>query len=130
MARSVSGRIDEKRSICVRMQAPGVSVAQYARRYAMSANVLHKWQRDPGFVPGRADDDERGEGNTAIFLPFGIEGLVSSPISPPLAASPPALDAALLAQRVDITLSDGWLILVEGAPALTSVPALVEGLMA
>ena len=48
---------DEKRSICVRMQAPGVSVAQYARRYAMSANVLHKWQRDPGFVPGRADDD-------------------------------------------------------------------------
>ena len=56
--------------------------------------------------------------------------MASSPTSPHLAASPPALDAALSAQRVDITLSDGRRILVEGATALSSVRALVAGLMA
>ncbi len=60
---------DEKRSICVQTQAPGVSVAQVARRYAMNANLIHKWLRDPLFVPVRADDDERGEENTTLFLP-------------------------------------------------------------
>ena len=51
---------DEKRSIGVQTLAPGVSVAQVARRYAMNANLIHKWLRDPRFVPGGADDDERG----------------------------------------------------------------------
>ena len=40
------------------------------------------------------------------------------------------LDAAVSAQRVDITLSDGRRILVEGPTALSGVLALVEGLMA
>ena len=31
---------DEKRSICLQTTAPGVSVAQVARRYAMNANPL------------------------------------------------------------------------------------------
>ncbi len=81
---------DEKRSICVQTQAPGVSVAQVARRYAMNANLIHKWLRDPLFVPVRADDDERGEENTTFFLPVEIEGMASSPTSPHQAASPPA----------------------------------------
>ena len=51
---------DEKRSIGVQTLAPGVSVAQVARRYAMNANLIHKWLRDPRFVPDGADDDERG----------------------------------------------------------------------
>ena len=55
---------DEKRSIWVRTPVPGVSVAQVARRYAMNANLIHKWLRDPRFVPGGADDDEGGEENT------------------------------------------------------------------
>ena len=78
---------DEKRSICVQTQAPGVSVAQVARRYAMNANLIHKWLRDPLFVPVRADDDERGEENTTLFLPVEIEGdtgVTSSPTSPVL----------------------------------------------
>ena len=37
---------EEKRSICLQTAAPGVSVAQVARRYAMNANMIFKWLRD------------------------------------------------------------------------------------
>ena len=39
------------------------------------------------------------------------------------------VDAVVSVQRVDITLSDGRRILVEGPTALSGVLALVEGLM-
>jgi transposase len=35
-----------------------------------------------------------------------------------------------LAQRVGITLSDGWRIVVEGPTALSAVVGLVQGLLA
>jgi transposase len=37
---------EEKRSICLQTTAPGVSVAQAARRYAANANMIFKWLRD------------------------------------------------------------------------------------
>jgi transposase len=40
-------RREEKRSICFQTTAAGVSVAQVARRYAMNANMIFKWLRDP-----------------------------------------------------------------------------------
>ncbi len=43
--------VEEKRSICVQTTAPGVSVAHVARRYALNANVIFKWLRDPRFAP-------------------------------------------------------------------------------
>ena len=58
---------EEKVSIC----APGVSVAQVARRYAMNTNLIHKWLRDPKFAP----DPEIIEGEVAetpCFLPVEI----------------------------------------------------------
>ena len=42
---------DEKRSICLQTTAPGVSVAQVARRYAMNANLIFKWLRDERYAP-------------------------------------------------------------------------------
>lgn len=63
---------DEKRSICSQTRAPGVSVAQVARRYAMNANLIHKWLRDPRFNPV----EETGlalDANEAAFLPVEIE---------------------------------------------------------
>ena len=45
---------EQKRSICAQTRAPGVSVAQVARRYAMNANLIHKWLRDPRFAPNEA----------------------------------------------------------------------------
>jgi transposase len=42
---------EEKRSICLQTTAPGVSVAQVARRYAMNANMIFKWLRDARYTP-------------------------------------------------------------------------------
>lgn len=42
---------EEKRSICEQALAPGVSVAQVARRYSMNANLIFKWLKDPRFSP-------------------------------------------------------------------------------
>jgi len=116
---------EEKISICVQARVPGVSVAQVARRYAMNANLIHKWLRDPRFAP----DDEPAETAVAEFLPVEIEGISSPTPLPQLSTPPPVSGTALSARRVDITLSDGRRILVEGTTALSAVMALVEGLM-
>lgn len=119
---------EEKVSICLQTKAPGVSVAQVARRYTMNANLIHKWLRDPRFSPDPEGNVFPPE-ETTTFLPIEIEGVASTPSSPQLPVSPPAFDASLSAQRVDITLSDGRRILVEGTTALSAIMALVEGLM-
>jgi len=64
---------EEKRSICEQTRTPGVSVAQVARRYAMNANLIHKWLHDPRFAP----DEEAAEVEAAGFLPIEIEGVAS-----------------------------------------------------
>ena len=102
----------------------GVSVAQVAHRYSMNANLIHKWLRDPRFAADFSDDALEID-EVPAFLLVEIEGVASSLASAP----PPALEAPLSVQRVDITLSDGRRILVEGAMALPAVLALVEGLI-
>ena len=116
---------DEKHLIFAQARVAGFSVAQVARWYSMNANLIHKWLRDPRFAADVSDDvleiDE-----VSAFLPVEIEGVDSSLTSVP----PPALEAPLSAQRVDITLSDGRRILVEGPTPLSGILALVEGVMA
>ena len=112
---------DEKREICQQTTVPGVSVAQVARRYAMNANMIHTWLKDPRFAPVAEEPSD-----DAVFLPVEIDvDLVHEGISPD-AAPPPS--APLSASRVDITLSDGRRILVEGPTALGAVVNLVQGL--
>jgi transposase len=113
---------DEKRSISAQARALGVSVAQVARRYSMNTNLIHKWLRDPRF----ASEEETGE---VGFVPVEIADAVPVPSHSDMRASAPALTEPVSAQRVDITLSDGRRILVEGSTALSAVLALVEGLM-
>ena len=116
---------EEKRSICEQTRTPDVSVAQVARRYAMNANLIHKWLRDPRFAP----DEEATEVEAADFLPIEVEGMAFPPPLPQLPSSPSVSGVPLSAERVDITLSDGRRILVEGTTALSAVLVLVEGLM-
>lgn len=101
---------EEKRSICVQTTAPGVSVAQVARRYAMNANLIHKWLSDPRFAPYQVvvetEDTE--------FLPMEVEEAAPSVPVPDLPLS--VSGAPLSAQRVDITLSDGRRILARVNP--------------
>ena len=44
----------EKRSICRETRAPGVSVAQVARRHALNPNLIFKWLKDRRFAPADA----------------------------------------------------------------------------
>jgi transposase len=121
---------EEKRSICLQTRAPGVSVAQVARRYSMNAHLIHTWLRDPRFAP--ADDPDVAAATAAedaVFLPVEVEGVTV--VAGPTPVPPSAVPAApLTAQRVDIALSDGRRILVEGTTALAAVVVMVEGLSA
>ena len=113
---------DEKREICAQATTPGISVAQVARRYAVNANLIFKWLKDPRFAPGV---DASAQETT--FLPVKIEADAiheAVPIDRPM----PSPSASLSASRVDITLSDGRRILIEGPTALTAVVSLVQGL--
>lgn len=113
---------DEKLSICAQARVSGVSVAQVARRYAMNTNLIHKWLRDPRF----ASEDQAAELSApegATFLPVEVAGMEPVPVAPVL---PTSSTGPVTAQRVDITLSDGRRILVEGATALSAIVAMVE----
>ena len=46
---------EEKREICQQASMPGVSVAQVARRYAVNANLIFNWLKDPRFNPDGID---------------------------------------------------------------------------
>jgi transposase len=115
---------EEKRSICTQAAVPGVSVAQVARRYAMNTNLIHKWLRDPRFSSAdQAVDLPKAEGTT--FLPIEVAGMTPAPAAPIL-RNPST--SSVTAQRIDIMLSDGRRILVEGPTALSAVLAMVDGL--
>ena len=60
---------DEKREICQQTTVPGVSVAQVARRYAMNANMIHTWLKDPRFAPGAEEPSDDTE-----FLQMSTSG--------------------------------------------------------
>ena len=117
---------EEKQTICDQARVDGISVAQVARRYSMNTNLIHKWLRDPRF----GASDVISDIGTSSFLPIEIEGIASSlcgaDLSEPVQCS--ASDVGLCAHRVDITLSDGRRILIEGSTSLSSVLALVDGL--
>lgn len=115
---------EEKRSICMQARVPQVSVAQVARRYAMNTNLIHKWLRDPRFASGEQAVD-LAVPEDATFLPIEIAGMEPVPAAPVLPT--PSTDS-ITAQRLDITLSDGRRILVEGPTALSAISTLVEAL--
>ena len=118
---------DEKRSICAQTLTPGISVAQVALRYSMNANLIFTWLRDPRFAPDQNNAEISEEASS--FLPVEIEGtaLSSGVCAAPISSGP--LDVVSVT-RLDVTLSDGRRILVEGPTALSSVVGLVQGLTA
>src|SRR3954453_4988960 len=59
---------EEKRSICRETRAPGVLVAQVARRHALNANLIFKWLKDRRFAPADAVEP------APVFLPAEIHG--------------------------------------------------------
>lgn len=121
---------EEKRSICAQALAPGVSVAQVARRYSMNANLIFKWLKDPRFSPAAGETPIAPE-EGSFFLPVEISGsTIDQRIDDTATGTAGSTSVPLLARRVDITLSDGRRVVVEGPTSLSSVVGLVQGLMA
>ena len=106
---------EEKRSICFQTTATGVSVAQVARRYAMNANLIFKWLKDERYAP---DSAAVSEGSEPVFLPVEVE-LATSP-APALATAP--------AGRIEIELSSGHRVSVEGGFDADMLARLLKGL--
>ena len=107
---------DEKRSICQQSLVSGVSVAQVARRYAMNANLIFKWLKDPRFAPEAVEAE-------AVFLPVEIKQpcVVPEPISAP---PPSRCDG-----RIEIELAGGHRISAEGSFDPDVLARLLRGLM-
>ena len=94
--------MEEKRSICSQTRAPGVSVAQVARRYSMNANLIFKWLRDPRFAP-----TDEGEVSPS-FLP--VEVAVAGHDLPGVSSVEPSADGGFF-----IELAGGHRVVAEGA---------------
>jgi transposase len=62
----------------------------------------------------------------ATFLAVEVAGMEPVPVAPVL---PTSSRGYVTAQRVDITLSDGRRILVEGATALSAIVAMVAAVV-
>jgi transposase len=121
---------EEKRLICAQALAPGVSVAQVARRHAMNGNLIFKWLKVARFSPatGQTPDAPGGGG---VFLPVQISGsTIDQRVDDTTVRTAGPASAPVLAHRVDITLSDGRRVVVEGPTALSSVAGLVQGVVA
>ena len=112
---------DEKREICQQTTVPGVSIAQVARRYATNANQIHNWLKDERFAPEAEAEPE------CSFIEVDMTAQVA-PASNYPAPSVSSLGGPITATRIDLTLSDGRRILIEGSMALSAIVGLVEGL--
>ena len=108
---------EEKRSICFQTVAPGVSVAQVALRYAVNANLIFKWRRDPRYAPDPSPAPGLPEGSR--FLPVEI---VAEAKMPPVAATP--------GNHIEIELAGGHRMRISGRYDPEALARLIRGLSA
>ena len=110
--------VEEKRSICLQTTAPGVSVAQVARRYALNANLVFKWLRDPRFAP----DPDAAPAEGPCFLPVEI---VECPVE---GVSPAAGDARDPGGTIEIDVAGGHRMRISGRYDPEVLARLIRGL--
>lgn len=101
---------DEKRQICSQTRVPGVSVAQVARRYALNANQVFNWLKDPRYMVG--EDVSAG----SRFLPMEIVADVPSTCDDP----PEGL--------IEFELTNGHRLRVSGRFDPDALARLIRGL--
>ncbi|MEP0944976.1 MAG: transposase [Rhizobiaceae bacterium] len=85
--------------------------------------MIHNWLKDPRFAPPAVAPEDAVEEAHFIEmampspdLPLAVDAIGPSPVD------------LLLATRVDIALSDGRRVLIEGPTSLLAVVGLVQGL--
>ena len=110
--------VEEKRSSCLQTTAPGVSVAQVARRYALNANLIFKWLRDPRFAP----DPDATPTEGPLFLPVEV-------IEHPVREDAPASGAAQgPGGTIEIDLAGGHRMRINGRYDPEALARLIRGL--
>ena len=114
---------EEKVSICAQTCAPGVSVAQVARRYAMNTNLIHKWLRDPKFAPDPAIIEEE-VAETPCFLPVEI---VDRPATEEQGTARPA-NTTPNQSAIEIDIAGGHQLRVVGSYDPEALARLIRGL--
>ena len=112
---------EEKVSICAQTCAPGVSVAQVARRYAMNTNLTHKWLRDPKFAPDR-EIVEVEVAETLCFLPVEIVYRLRTKDTVPATDAKPAQSA------IEIDIAGGHRFRIIGGYDPEALAQLIRGL--
>jgi transposase len=108
---------EEKRSICFQTAAPGVSVAQVAQRYAVNANLIFKWRRDPRYASDPAAAPGLSEG--LRFLPVEIVETMKPPSAAPVAEN-----------LIEIDLAGGHRMRISGGYDPEALARLIRGLTA
>ncbi|MFL4468974.1 transposase [Tateyamaria armeniaca] len=116
---------EEKVSICLQTCAPGVSVAQVARRYAMNANLIHKWLRDPKFAPDVETVVEQIAPDSC-FLPVEI---VDRPVIEEPAPKP-AANVISGHSSIEIDIAGGHQLRIVGTYDPEALARLIRGLSA
>lgn len=114
---------EEKRTICLQTTAPGVSVAQVARRYAMNANMIFRWLRDPRYAP----DPETVEdltADTSCFLPVEI---IDQPRNDETAST---IDPKPTQSAIEIDIAGGHRLRIIGGYDPEALARLIRGLSA
>ena len=106
---------EEKRPTCFQTPAPGVSVAQVARRYPVHATPIFKWLRDPRYAPDRASVAPQAE--EARFLPVEI-----------VAESRSARAAPAAENHIEIELAGGHRMRISGSYDPEALARLIRGL--
>jgi len=113
---------EEKRSICFQTAAPGVSVAQVARRYAMNANMVFKWLRDPRYTPEAGTVVDESTSDAACFLPVEIIDATKHD------ATASAVDPTPGPGTIEIAVAGGHRLRIVGAYDPETLARLVRGL--
>ena len=114
---------EEKRSICFQTTAAGVSVAQVARRYAMNANMIFKWLRDPRYAPDPEAVEDLGD-DAPCFLPVEI---VDRPRNEDTVSTP---DAKPAHSAIEIDIAGGHRLRIIGGYDPEALARLIRGLSA
>jgi transposase len=112
---------DEKRMICRQARLPGVSTAQVARRYAMNANLIFKWLREPAWQPDIPEDGP--EDCSTAFLPIEIS---TEPSGGPACVLEHSSNPS---GRIEIVTAGGHRVSVEGFYDGDALARLLKGLV-